>query len=46
MFDIIDGIICILKMKISRGINIFKEVSLKIESNCEEIVKYYGYYYN
>lgn len=33
-------------MKISRGINIFKEVSLKIENNCEEIVKYYGYYYN
>jgi hypothetical protein len=30
LFDIIDGIICSLKMKIGRGISLFKEVSLKI----------------
>jgi hypothetical protein len=45
LFDIIDGIICILKMKIGRGIAIFKEVSLKVENNAEDIIRYYGHYY-
>lgn len=35
LFEIIDGVICILKMKIGKGINIFKEASLKIESYAE-----------
>ena len=30
LFEIIEGIICILKMKIGRGITIFKEVTLRV----------------
>lgn len=45
LFDIIDGIICILKMKISKGLNIFKEISLRLESNTQNIVQHYGHYY-
>ena len=33
-------------MKISRGIAIFKEVSLRVEGNTDEIIKYYGHYYS
>jgi hypothetical protein len=35
LFEIIDGVICILKMKIGKGITTFKEASLKIESYAE-----------
>jgi hypothetical protein len=45
MFDIIDGVICILKMKIARGMTIFKELSLKLENHTQELTKHYGYYY-
>ena len=29
-FEIIDGVICVLKLKITKGLNIFKEISLKL----------------
>jgi hypothetical protein len=45
LFEIIEGIICILKMKIARGITIFKEVTLRVENNTDEIIKHYGHYY-
>ena len=32
-------------MKITKGLNIFKEISLRLESNTQDIVQHYGYYY-
>lgn len=33
-------------MKIAKGISIFKEVSLRVENNAEEIIRHYGHYYS
>lgn len=44
LVEVIEGVICILKMKISKGLSTLKELSLKLESQLDEIARFYGCY--
>lgn len=44
LVEVIEGVICILKMKISKGLSTLKELSLKLESQSDEIARFYGCY--